>query len=178
MYSSDIDAHNHVNSTEKNHARDLSNILTYNTQIHSLFYSVICFHPHVWSPRSAHYWQHIIWKPTIYQRYHSIHVKKSLRPSTVRVVVSEVCFSPWDLVLSTLFVLTYHPCIRSSLHINFTSLASISPISNENYGSITYVPLKHVPGSEKNISWAPHRVNGLAASQQQTTDIVLSGNAK
>ena len=26
--------------------------------IHPLFYSVICFHLHVWSPRSAHYWQH------------------------------------------------------------------------------------------------------------------------
>ena len=66
------------------------------------------------------------------------------------------------------------PCIRSSLHINFTSLAIISlakisvlgqarltvyshagaiisPISNENYVSITYLTVK-VPGSEKSIS--------------------------
>ena len=26
--------------------------------IHSLYYSVICFHLHMWSPRSSHYWQH------------------------------------------------------------------------------------------------------------------------
>ena len=63
--------------------------------------------------------------------------------SIVGVVVSKVCFSPSYLVLSTLFVLTYHPCIRSSLHINFTSLGIISPISNENYVSITYVTRKH-----------------------------------
>ena len=71
--------------------------------------------------------------------------------STVGVEVSKVCFSPWYLVLSTLFALTYHPCIRSSLHINFTSLAIISPISNGNYVSITYVTLK-APDSEKSIS--------------------------
>ena len=67
--------------------------------------------------------------------------------STARVEVSKVCLSPRYLVLSTLFVLTYHPCIRSSLHINITSLAIISTISNENYVSITYVTLK-APGSE------------------------------
>ena len=50
--------------------------------------------------------------------------------------------SPWYHVLSTLFMLTYHLCIRSSLHINCTSLAIISPISNENFASITYVTLK------------------------------------
>ena len=75
------------------------------------------------------------------------------------------------LVMSTLFVLTYHPCIRSSLHINLTGLAIISPISKENYVSITYLTLK-APGSEK-ISWALHRANLLTTSQQKTTDIVL-----
>ena len=38
--------------------------------------------------------------------------------STVGVEVSKVCFSLWYLVLSTLFVLTYHPCIISSLHLH------------------------------------------------------------
>ena len=38
--------------------------------------------------------------------------------------------------------------IISSYHINFTSLAIISPILNENYLRITYVTLK-APGSEK-----------------------------
>ena len=71
--------------------------------------------------------------------------------STVGVEVSKVCFSLWYLVLSTLFVLTYHPCIISSLHTNFNSLAITSPISNENYVSITYVTLE-APGSEKSIS--------------------------
>ena len=35
--------------------------------------------------------------------------------STAGVEVSKVCFSPWYLVLSTLFVLTYPTCIRSPL---------------------------------------------------------------
>ena len=99
------------------------------------------------------------------------------KPDKLSSEASKVCFSPWYLVLSTLFVLTYHPCIISSLHINFTSLAIIFPISNKNYVSITYVTLK-APGSEKSISWVPHWANWLESSQQQTTDIVLSGNAK
>ena len=67
--------------------------------------------------------------------------------------------------MSTLFVLTHHPCSRSSLPINFTSLAIISPISNENYVSITYVTLK-APSSEKSISWATHRANWLLLSNK------------
>ena len=73
----------------------------------------------------------IIWK-NIYQRYHTIHVKRTKFTShiwvayLVGVEVSKVCFSLWYLVLSTLFASTYHPCIRSSfLHINFTSWAII-----------------------------------------------------
>ena len=91
--------------------------------------------------------------------------------SKVWVEVSKVCFSPWYLVLSILFVLTYHPCIRSSLHINFTSLAIISPIQNENYVSIRYVTLK-APGWEESISWALHWANWLTTSQQQTTNYI------
>ena len=53
--------------------------------------------------------------------------------STAGIEVSKVCFSPWYLVMSTLFVLTYHPSIRSSLHINFTSLAIITHFKRELY---------------------------------------------
>ena len=121
----------------------------------------------------------LLWKPTIYQRYNSIHVKKSLRPTLeyswgggvkgmllplVSRSVDPACFN-----ISPLYqIISSH---------QFHQLTSYLPIPNENYVTITYVTLK-APGSEKNISWAPHRANWLAASQQQTTDIVLSGNAK
>ena len=47
--------------------------------IHSLLYSVICFHLHMCRPDQLATGNIIIWKPTIYQRYHTIHVKQSLR---------------------------------------------------------------------------------------------------
>ena len=46
--------------------------------IRSLFYSVICFHLHLCRPDQLTTGKIIIWKPTIYQRYHTIHVKQSL----------------------------------------------------------------------------------------------------
>ena len=97
--------------------------------------------------------------------------------STVGVEVSKVCFSPWYLVLSTLFVLTYHPCIRSSVHINFTSLAIISPISNENYVTITYVTLK-APGSEKTYPELHIERMDLQLLSNKLQILYLSGNAK
>ena len=179
MYSSDTDVHNHVNShvlrrityvtSQTSHTYNtlpvpFSNLLPSSyvvAQISSLLATLLY--------ENQQYIKGIIL--FISNKVYVPHL------STVGVEVSKVCFSPWYLVLSTLFVLAYHPCIRSSLHINFTSLAIISPISNENYVSITYVTLK-APGSEKIIFWAPHQANWLTTSQQQTTDTVLSENAK
>ena len=150
MYSSETDAHSHVNS----HMLRRITCVTCQTHIctiHSLFHSVICLHLHVCR--------------LISNKVYVPHL------STVGVEVSKVRFSHWYLVPSTLFALTYHPCIRSSLHINFTSLANI-PFSNEDYVSITHVTLK-APSPELHIE----RID-LKISQQQTTYIVLSGNVE
>ena len=147
MHSSDTDAHNHVNShvlrrityvtCQTSHTYNTLPVLFSNllpssrvvAQISSLLATLLYENQ-----------QYI--KGMIVFMSKKVHVPHL---STVGVKVSKVCFSPWYLVL---FVLIYHPYISSSLHINFTSLANISPISNANYLSITYVTLK-APGSEK-----------------------------
>ena len=145
MYSSDTDAHNHVNSHV---LRRITYVTcqtshTYNTL--PVLFSNLLPSSHVVAQISS------LLATLLYENQQYIKGiilfmwKKVYVPdlSTAGVEVSKVCLSPWYLVLSTLFV-----CIRSSLHINFTSLAIISPILNENYVSITYVNLK-APGSEK-----------------------------
>ena len=153
MYSSDTDAHNHVNShvlrrityvtCQTSHTSNTLPVLFNNllpssrvvAQISSLLATLLY--------ENQQYIKGII--VFMEKKVYVLHLR------TVGVGVSKVCLSPWYLVLPTLFVLKYHPCIRSSLHINFTSLGIISPISNENYVSITYMNLE-APGSEKSIS--------------------------
>ena len=121
-------------------------------------------------PRSAHYWQqyYMKTKSILNVSYYSCQTKFTphiwvgyswggggkgmFLPLVSRSwYVDPVCFTISPL------------SIRSSIHINFTSLAIIPPISNENYVSITYVTMK-APGTEKSISWAPHQANWLATS--------------
>ena len=153
MYSSDTDAHNHVNSHVLRRITYLTcqTSHTYNTLpvLFSNLLSSLCVVARISSLLAT-----LLYENQQYIKGIIIFMSKKVyvpHLKTVGVEVSNVCFSPWYLVLSTLFVLTYHPCIRPSLHINFSSLAIISPISDENYVSITYVGLK-APGSEINIS--------------------------
>ena len=141
MYSSDIAAHNHVNS-------HVLRRITYVTCQTSHTYNTLCVAQISSLLATLLYENQQYIKGIILFMSNKVYVPHF---STVGVEVSKVCFSPWYLVLSTLFFLTYHPCIRSSLHINVTSLATISLISNENYVSITYGTLK-APSSEKSIS--------------------------
>ena len=157
--------------------------------IHSLFYSVICFHLHLWSPRSALNWQGggprvVVSTAAFHARVRGsvpglgglketkvflphprvkVSIVGSLRDREVaysasdrqgsnfescvwRTVSSQSSHHPQEVLLAqfSLYVhkgglkpdsfhfisklATYHPCIRSSLHNNFTSLAIISPI--------------------------------------------------
>ena len=143
MYSSDTDAHNHVNSHV---LRRITNVTCQTSHTYITLFTCVAQISSILATLLYKNQQYI--KGSILFISNKVYVPHL---STVGVEVSKVCFSPWYLVLLTLFVLTYHPCIRSSLHINFTSSAIISPISNENYVSITYVTLK-APGSEKSIS--------------------------
>ena len=153
MYSSDTDAHNHGNSHVLRRITYVTcqTSLTYNT-LPVLFNNVLPSSRVVAQISSL--LATLLFENQQYIKGIIVFMSKKVyvsHLSTVGVEVSKVCFSPWYLVLSTLFVLTYHPCIISSLHIDLTSLAIISPISNENYVSITYVTMK-APGSEKSIS--------------------------
>ena len=141
MYSSDTDAHNHVNS----HVLTRITYVTCQTS-HTYNIILVLFSNLLPSSRVIDQISSLLLATLLYENQQYIKgiivfmSKKVYVPhlSTVGVEVSKVCFSPCYLVLSTLFVLPYHPCIRSSLHINFTSLAMLSPISNENYVSIIY----------------------------------------
>ena len=131
MYSSDTDAHNHVNS------HVLRRILYVTCQTSHTYNTLLALFSNLLPSSRVVAQISSLLATLLYGNQQYIkgiivpgsHVEKSLHPTfpTVGVEVSKVCFSPWYLVLSTLFVLTYHPCIRSSLHINFTSLAIISP---------------------------------------------------
>ena len=124
MYSSNTDPHNHVNSHVLRRIKDVTcqTSHTYNTL--SVLFRNLLPSSRV-SPRSAHHWQHYYMKTNNISGIILFMSNKVYVPhlSTAGVEVSKVCLSPWYLVQSTLIVLTYHPCIRSSLHINFTSLA-------------------------------------------------------
>ena len=147
MYSSDTDAHNHVNShvlrriiyvtCQTSHMYNTLPVLFSNllpsscvvAQISSLLATLL-------------YETNNILKVSC-----SIHVKQSLRPTFeyswgegVKDVFLPLKSSSVEPVCFTI----YHPCIISSLHIYFTSLTitGISHILNENYVSITYVTLE------------------------------------
>ena len=140
MCSSDTGAHNHVNS----HILRRITSHTYNT-LPVLFSNLFkCGRPDHLTTGNI-----IIWKPKIYQRYRSIHVKKSLRPTFeyswgagVKGMFPPLISRSVDPVCSN---------ISPLYQIISSRLAIISPISNENYVSITYVTLK-APGSGKSIS--------------------------
>ena len=82
----------------------------------------ICFHLHVCRPDQLTTGNIIIWKSTIYQRYHTIHDKQSLRPTSKYswgVVVKGQYVPPIGISFfsSTLFVLTSWQLLDNRLQI-------------------------------------------------------------
>ena len=177
MHSSDTDAHNHVNSTEKNHVRDLSNITSYNT--FPVLFSNLLPSSRVVAQISSLLAILLYENQQYIKRIIVSMSKKSLRPA--------FDYS-WGGGVKGMFL----PLISRSVDpVCFNISPLYQNISSHQYHQLSYyIPhfkrelcKHHVrdPKStrlRKSISWAPLRANRLAASQQQTTDIVLSWNAK
>ena len=151
MYSSDADAHNHVNSDV---LRRITHVTcqtshTYNT-LPVLFSNLLPSSRVVAQISSL--LATLLYENQQYIKGIIVFMSKKVYVPHLSTVVwrCQRYVSPLGIPFCRpCFVLTYHHCIRS-LHINFTSLAIISPISKENYVNITYVTPK-APGLEKSI---------------------------
>ena len=175
IYSSDTDAHNHVNSHVLRRITywTYQTSHTYNTL--SVLFSNLLPSSRV-SPRSAHHWQHYYMKTNIKGIMLFNIIVNVPHLSTAGVEVSKLGMINFPLIsrsldpvcfnISPLYqIISSHQFHQLSYYI----LHFKQKLCKYHVGS--YVTLK-APVSEKCISRAPHWANWRTTSQQQTTGIL------